>query len=186
MKAYVSMFALTVAMIVATTTQTRAQVIFAPGPIWLVAWTTVPVNCTTAQGAGLKAPTATGGITFRPAAHGTIVLNCYVTSIMRVDPTFVNAFGLTFLSNGSIGGVDQCLVSATVEAQPYGGKFPTLIGFFSTAGQNFTTPVTANVPLTTFLDVDANLYMVTIALVRQTGATCNPVVDAAVLQEEIF
>src|SRR5260370_23883738 len=97
--------------------------------------------------------------------------------MMRVDPSVVNAFGLTFTNiNGVVGGVDQCLISSSVGAYPYAGGSPTLIGAFSTAGQNFTTPETANPPLFAFLIVDTNMNTASIALVRQTGGPVNPVV----------
>ncbi len=186
MKAYVTIFALTFALTIAIATPARAQVIFSNGPIGIVAWTAVPANCTISRGGGLKANTGNGGVTFHPTSYGTISLSCYVTSLMRVDPTAVNAFGLTFINNnGFVGGVNQCTISSTVGAYPYAGGFPTAIGAFSTAGQNFTTQETANVPLTDFLNVDTNMYTVSISLVRQTGATCNPIVAATFLEEVI-
>ncbi len=186
MKTYGSIFALTFALTIATATQARAQVIFANGPIGIVAWTEVPKDCTIFKGAGLAANVGNGGITFKTSSYGTITLACYVTAMMRVDPSVVNAFGLTFTNiNGVVGGVDQCLISSSVGAYPYAGGSPTLIGAFSTAGQNFTTPETANAPLFAFLNVDTNMYTVSIALVRQTGVACNPVVAATFLEEVI-
>jgi hypothetical protein len=186
MKSYASMFALTLALAVAITTPARAQTILSTGPIGIVAWTEVPSDCVVFKGAGLKAVTGNGGITFRNNSFGTITLGCYVQSFMRVDPSAVNALGLTFTNiNGVVGGVDECLVSTTLGAYPYGGGLPTLIGAFSTAGQNFTTAETANSPLFSFLTVDTDMYAVSIALVRQPGATCNPSVAATFLEDVI-
>jgi len=186
MKTYGSVFVLTFALTIANATQARAQVIFSTGPIGIVAWTEVPKDCTIFKGAGLAAAVGNGGITFKTSSYGTITLACYVTAIMRVDQSSVNAFGLTFVNNnGFVGGVDQCLISSTVGAYPYAGGFPTAIGAFSTAGQNFTSPETANVALSDFLNLDTNMYKVSIALVRKTGVSCNPVVAATFLEEVI-
>jgi hypothetical protein len=114
MKTCLTIFAIGFALTIATATQVRADVIFSTDPLGIVAWTDVPTDCTVSQGPGLIAKIGVGGITFGVNKFGTISVRCYVTSIMRVDPGSVNAFGVTFANiNGFVGGVNHCTVSAT-------------------------------------------------------------------------
>lgn len=167
-------------------TQARAQVIFSSGPIGVVAWGKFVPLCKITSGAGLASINVSGGITFSSTGHGTINLVCDVPAMMRVDPSAINAFGLTFYNdNGFVGGVNQCSVSTTMGAYPYAGGFPTLIGAFNTLNQTFSGRQTANIPLTAFLDVNNNLYLISVSLTRQTGATCNPKVVTTFLEEVI-
>jgi len=166
-------------------TQARATVILSTGPIGIVAWDEMPSFCKTNSGAGLASFTG-GGVTFRPTSSGTIAISCFVTSIMRVDPSSVNALGLTFKNdNGFVGGVDQCKITIQLGAYPYAGGLPTLIGSFSTSGQSFTGRQTANASTSDFLRPDTNMYIVGVVLSRNSGAACNPVVYDSFLENVI-
>jgi hypothetical protein len=159
----------------------RATVIFSSGPIGSVEWGTFVPLCKITSGAGLASINISGGITFAGTKSGTINLACEV----QADPSAassVNAFGLTFVNdNGFSGGVDQCLVSTSLGQYPYAGGFPTLIGAFNTSGQVFSGRQTANIATSSLLDINTNLYIVSISLTRSTALTCNPkVVDTFV------
>ena len=151
------------------------------GPIGSVEWATFVPLCKITSGAGLASINISGGITFAGTKSGTINLACEV----QADPSAassVNAFGLTFVNdNGFSGGVNQCLVSASLGQYPYAGGFPTLIGAFSTSGQVFSGRDTVNIATFSLLDINTNLYIVSISLTRSTALTCNPkVVDTFV------
>ncbi len=176
-----------VAVSLASATQARAQVIYSTtGPSGIVAWSSVPVGavCRITKGNTLKAITGTEAITFAASSFGRISGACYVGSIMRVDPSSVNAFGLTFSGTNA----SQCTVSGQMEqAEPFTGVLPTLIGAFSTSGVSFSSfPETANAALSAFLNFDAHTYFVNFTLVRPSGATCNPSVSLAFLEEIIL
>ena len=181
------LFIAVLALSLAGATQARAQVIFSTSPIGVVAWGEFAPLCRITSGAGLASINVSQGITFGNTAHGTINLACSVPAVMRVDPSALNAFGLTFYNdNGFVNGVDQCSVTTTTGAYPYAGGLPTLIGAFSTLGQVFSGRQTANIPLTAFLDVNSNLYLISISLTRRTGATCNPKVVTTFMEEVIL
>jgi hypothetical protein len=185
MKTRIFMLALTLALAGSIATQVQAQTIISSAPIGVVGWTSRAADCRITSGAGL-ASLSTGNVTFKPAASGTISLECQTTAVMRVDPTAINAFGLTFRNdNGFVGGVDQCKLLTTIGSYPYAGGLPTLIGAFSTAGQTFSGVETANIPLTAFLDYNNNMYLIGISLTRVSGATCNPVAVASFLEDVI-
>lgn len=180
--------ALAIALFLAATiaVPARAQTtIISTSPLGIVGWTERAADCRIVRGAGL-ANVGAGTVTFRTTSFGTIALECQPTAIMRVDPTALNALGLTFRNdNGFVGGVDECLVSDTIGAYPYGGGLPTLVTDFSTAGQSFSGVETANTALTATLTYDLNMYLVGITLTRKTGATCNPIAVATFLEDVI-
>ena len=184
MKTNVSFLALALVLTAAIATPARAQVvIFSTGPIGIVGWDSRAVDCRIVRGAAL-ANLATANVTFKPLKYGAIGLDCQVSAIMRVDPGFLNAFGLTFNNdNGLVGGVDQCFISTTIGAYPYQTGLPILVSGFSTAGQVFSGIQTANIALLDFLDVNNNTYSVSIYLSRASGATCNPIAFATFLEE---
>ncbi len=186
MKTKASVLAIALFLAAAIAIPARAQTtIISTNPIGIVGWTERAADCRIVRGAGL-ANVASGTVTFRANSFGTITLECQPTAIMRVDPTALNAFGLTFRNdNGFVGGVDQCLLSVSVGQYPYGGGFPTSLGGFSTAGQSFTGVETANTALQGTLAYDNNMYLVSVALVRNGGATCNPIAVATFLEDVI-
>ena len=181
-------FVLAIALFLAATIAIPAQAqttIISTSPLGIVGWTERAADCRIVRGAGL-ANVATGTVTFRTASFGTISLECQPTAIMRIDPTAVNALGLTFRNdNGFVGGVDQCLLSISLGAYPYAGGLPILVTDFSTAGQSFTGVETSNTATTATLTYDTNMYLVGITLTRKTGATCNPIAVATFLEDVI-
>ena len=183
-KAFVLAIALFLAATIAIPAQAQTTII-STDPIGIVGWTERAADCRIAHGAAL-ANVATGTVTFRANSFGTIALECLPTAIMRVDPTALNALGLTFRNdNGFVGGVDHCLLSVNIGAYPYSGGLPTLVTAFSTAGQSFTGVETSNTNLGATLTYDTNMYIVSVALVRNTGATCNPIAVATFLEDVI-
>ncbi len=98
----------------------------------------------------------------------------------------MNAFGMTFNNtNGIVGGVDECAIRLDFEQQPYASKFPLLEGAFSTNGTPYTGRQTVESPIFTTLDFNSNYYDVFFFLSRAQGATCNPVVQVAFVEEVI-
>jgi hypothetical protein len=185
MKTNVSVLAIAFVLSIALTGQARAQVIFSTDPIGIVGWNSRATDCRIVSGAALASLT-TGSVTFRPGTHGSINLECQASTIMRVDPTAINALGLTFQNdNGFVGGSNPCTVSTTIGAYPYAAGLPILVAAFSTAGQAFSGRETANIPLTATLDYNNNMYLVGISLNRVNGATCNPIAVATFLEEVI-
>jgi hypothetical protein len=183
-KASVLAFALFLAATIAIPARAQTTII-STGPIGIVGWTERAADCRIVRGAGL-ATLNSGTVTFRANSFGTITLECQPTAIMRVDPTAINALGLTFRNdNGFVGGVDHCLLSVSLGAYPYNGGLPILVTDFSTAGQSFTGVETSNTATTATLTYDTNMYLVSVALVRNTGATCNPIAVAAFLEDVI-
>lgn len=181
------MLVATVALVVtmAFTGQGHAQTIFSSGPLGIVGWTSRAADCRIVSGAGLAALNS-GSVTFHPASHGTINLECQASTIMRVDPTALNALGLTFQNdNGFVNGTNPCTIITTIGAYPYVGGLPTLVAAFNTSGQSFSGLQTANIPLTAFLSYDLNQYLVGISLSRANGATCNPIAVASFLEDII-
>jgi hypothetical protein len=185
MKTNVSVLAIALVLTTAIATQARAQVIFSTGPIGIVGWNSRAADCRIVSGAGLASLT-TGNVTFRPTARGSINLECQASATMRVDPSALNALGLTFQNDhGFVGGANPCTVSTSIGAYPYAGGLPILVAAFSTAGQSFSGLQTANIPLTAVLDYNNNMYLVSISLTRANGATCNPIAVATFLEEVI-
>jgi hypothetical protein len=182
MKTKVSVFAIELVLTAALATQARAQII-STGPIGIVEWNSRAVDCRIVSGAALASLT-TGNVTFRPAARGTINLECQTGVAMNAS--VINALGLTFQNNnGFVGGTNPCTVSTSMGAYPFVGGLPLLIAAFSTSGQTFSGQQTANIPLTAFLDYNNNMYLIAVSLTRAPGATCNPVAVATFLEEVI-
>lgn len=185
MKTKFTALAIVLVLTLAIAGQARAQVIFSSAPIGIVGWNSRAADCRFVSGAALASLTS-GSVTFRPASHGTISVECQASVIMRVDPTALNALGLTFQNdNGFVNGANPCTVSTNIGAFPYAGGLATLVAAFSTAGQSFTGQQTANIPLTAFLNYDTDMYLISISLTRANGATCNPAAVASFLEDVI-
>ena len=83
--------------------------------------------------------------------------------------------------------MNECDVSTALVYNHWGNfKFPGNIGFFDAAGQAFKGTTTVNIGMTAIPDFTKTLYSVNILMTRNTGATCNPNVQAAFVQEVIL
>ena len=165
----------------------EVQVIFSTTPIDVLGFGTQASACRIASGANLM-NIDTPFVEFKSTKYGTIDVVCEVPASPDIIELGVNNFGITFNNqNGFVGGVNECDISTALVYNPWGNiKHPGNIGVFDTAGQVFTGTTTANVGMTAFPDFTQNLYWVNIALTRNTGATCNPNVQAAFVQEVIL
>jgi hypothetical protein len=161
--------------------------IFSTTPIGVLGWGTQASACRIASGAAI-ANVSTSFIAFKAADFGTINVVCQVPAFPDIIGLGVNNFGITFNNaNGFVGGVNECDVSTALVYNHWGNiKFPGNIGFFDAAGQVFKGSTTVNIGMTAIPDFTKNLYSVNILMTRNTGATCNPNVQAAFVQEVIL
>ena len=164
-----------------------AAQIFSTTPIGVLGFGTQASACRIASGASL-ATIDTSFISFKSTKYGTIDVVCQVPASPDIIALGVNNFGITFINqNGFVGGVNECDISTALVYNHWGNiKHPGNIGFFDTAGQVFLGTTTVNVGMTAIPDFTQNLYSVNILMTRQTGATCNPEVQAAFVQEVIL
>ena len=160
--------------------------IFSTTPIGILGWGTQASDCRIASGPAL-ANISTSAITFKAADYGSIDVVCQVPVSPGIIGLGVNNFGLTFNNqNGFVGGVNECEISVTLVYNLWDNiKHPGNIGHYDTAGQVFSGSTTANIGMTATPDFAKNLYSVNILMTRNTGATCNPNVQAAFVQEVI-
>lgn len=161
--------------------------IFSTTPIGVLGWGSQASDCRIASGPAL-ANISTSAITFKVADYGTIDVVCQVPVSPGIIGLGVNNFGITFNNaNGFVGGVNECDVSVALVYNAWGNiKHPGNIGRFDAAGQLFTGTTTVNIGMTAIPDFTKNLYSVNILMTRTTGATCNPNVQAAFVQEIIL
>jgi len=179
MKTYVSMFTLTVAMIVATTTQARAQV-----------WSSIASGCVLQSvGQNLASVSAVSGtVSFKAGKHGDIKLTCPVQSVHDIVPGLAYNFVITFYNDhGFDGGVNHCYILAdllrsnlnNVEA---GGD----LGNIAAANQSFVGRQTLDRFTIETLDFSTSYYWVDIQLHRDTAtAACNPTLVGTFVQQQL-
>jgi hypothetical protein len=172
---------------VASALPAAAQAIFSTTPIGVLGWGTQASACRIASGANL-ATIDTSFIDFKSNKYGTIDVVCEVPAFPDIVGLGVNDFGITFNNqNGYVGGINECDISTALVYNHWGNiKHPANIGFFDTAGQVFSATTTANVGTKALPDFTQNLYSINILMTRQTGAICNPQVQAAFVQEVIL
>jgi len=155
-----------------------------------VGWSEVVGGCTVESGSA-NHRTSFGVVSFAPAAYGNIYLDCPVTGITRVDPSYINAFGLIFNNDfGHSLPVDYCTVSADFldKANNNAGAVPVSLANFSTSGNSYSGWTTVpGIALRAFLNFDTDTYMVRIHLVRRKTilTSCNPSVWATFAEEVI-
>ena len=164
-----------------------AAQIFSSTPIGVIGFGTQASACRIASGAAL-ASISTSYIDFKSTKYGTIDVVCQVPATPDIIALGVNDFGITFNNqNGFVGGVNECEISTALVYNHWGYiKHVANIGFFDTAGQVFLGTTTVNVGMTAVPDFTQNLYSINILMTRQTGATCNPQVQAAFVNEVIL